>query len=205
MSLDRVAAIARELLESPEDRILSSRRGALLHAFEIFIGQGHRLQTLLPARPILDLTVADRVDQLAVRDGEEPAQRRAAGRVIAPHGHQRGGKGLCRQVRGQPTIPGAAQKEGQDRIHPPDVEATGRKNARHPVGPARGANPRTGVARAASRTVRAPFRPGGRLGKWGSRSGSNHALPPRLLSRHPANPAGRRVTDPWVRGPGARA
>src|SRR5271167_1238033 len=98
------------------------RRRPLLHALDVLVAEYERLETQAPARPVLDLSAADRVRHLVVCDREQPRERRAPLRAIARQGGQRRGERLRGQVSGELAVARAPPKEGEHGVHAPSVE-----------------------------------------------------------------------------------
>src|SRR5271167_1540847 len=98
------------------------RRRPLLHALDVLVAEYERLETQAPARPVLDLSAADRVRHLVVCDREQPRERRAPLRAVTRQGGQRRGERLSRQVSGELAVARSPQEEREHGVHAPSVE-----------------------------------------------------------------------------------
>ena len=95
----------------------------LADALDRLVGDLHPLECEPPARVVLDAAAPVAVDELAVRDREEPGDRVL--RQLAPavaHGDERRGEGLGGQVRRQLGVVRAAAVEGEHRLAVTAVE-----------------------------------------------------------------------------------
>jgi hypothetical protein len=122
-SFDRAALLSRQSLELEQSSAPIRRRRPLLHPLDVLVAEYERLETQAPARPVLDLSAANRVRHLVVCDREQPRERGAPLRAVTRQSRQRGGERLRRQISGELAVARAPQEEGEHGVHAPFVEA----------------------------------------------------------------------------------
>lgn len=104
-------------------RVALRSGGTLLHALDVLVAELQRRDAQTPPRAILNAAATDRVDELAMRDREQPCKRRAVSlRSVAGKRGERRCEGLRGQVCRKLAVACAPQEEREHGVDAPAVE-----------------------------------------------------------------------------------